>query len=234
MHFNTKKCNVMTIARSSPLTKMYQLNNSILQHVDSCDYLGITISEDLAWGNGIAAKAKKANARLGFLKRNLKGCPLSLKRTAYVSLVRAMLEYGSAVWDPHLRKDIDALERTQRRAARWITSTYDPRASVSQMLKQLGLKPLQERRQAARLTFMYKIMHNLVQIPPEDLDLRPADSRTRASHSIKLLHLSPTTKEHRNSFATRTIPEWNRLPACVAEADSLDSFKSQLAALATV
>ena len=234
MHFNTKKCNIMTISRSTPLTKLYQLNNSVLQQVDSCDYLGITISEDLGWSENISAKTKKANSRLGFLKRNLKGCPLNLKRTAYVALIRFMLEYGAAVWDPHLRKDIESLERIQRRAARWIEEDYNTRASVTQMMKKLNLDPLQDRRQTARLTLMFKVMHDLVNVPPDDLDLKPADGRTRASHSLKLHHLQPSTKEHRNSFATRTIPEWNRLPACVAEAGSLDIFKNQLAALATV
>ena len=74
MAFNAKKCSVMTISRSQPL-KMYQLNNTILAQVDCCTYLGITISNQLSWTEQATACAKKANARLGFLRRNLKGCP---------------------------------------------------------------------------------------------------------------------------------------------------------------
>ena len=72
-------------------------------------------------------------------------------------------------------------------------------------------------------------MHKLIGTSPEDLALEKADGRTRAAHKFKLKHQSPTTTEHRHSFVNRTIPEWNRLPATMAEVDSLSEFKSQLA-----
>ncbi len=57
------------------------------------------------------------------------------------------------------------------------------------------------------------------------------------SHARRTRHKHPHIfKEHagriegmRFSFTNRTIIEWNDLPALVAEAGSLDSFKSQLA-----
>ena len=44
---------------------------------------------------------KKANSTLAFLKRNLRHCPKPCRRTAYISLGRSILEYGSIVWDPY-------------------------------------------------------------------------------------------------------------------------------------
>jgi len=67
----------------------------------------------------------------GFIKRNLKASPQELKRLAYISLVRSGMEYASTVWDPHLSKDKDSMERVQRRAACWITSSYDQTISVT-------------------------------------------------------------------------------------------------------
>jgi len=34
-------------------------------------------------------------------------CPKQLKDVAYFAMVRSILEHSSAVWDPHLQKDID-------------------------------------------------------------------------------------------------------------------------------
>jgi hypothetical protein len=228
MHFNAKKCNIMTVSRGTPLHKFYQLNDTILDGVDSCTYLGVTLSKDAKWTSHVTTCAKKANARLGFLRRNLRGCPKDLKRTAYVSLVRSLMEYSASIWDPHLVKDKNALEAVQRRAARWIRRDYSSRASVSAMLKELGLDNLEQRREDQRLTLMYKLVNGLVVVQPADIGLLPADSRTRAAHSQKFRHQRSITIEMRHSFAVRTIHTWNNLPVSTAEAGSLTQFKGQL------
>ena len=52
-------------------------------------------------------------------------------------MVCPILEYCSTVWDPHLLKDNNKLEKVQRRAARWITSNYNWSSSVTSMLELL-------------------------------------------------------------------------------------------------
>jgi len=79
------------------------------------------------------------------------------------------MEYASIIWDPHFTKDSDALERVQRRAARWITSKHDRGTSVA-LLHQLHLEPLEERRRISRLTFLYKILNEHVALPMNQLD----------------------------------------------------------------
>ena len=53
-----------------------------------------------------------ANSTLGFLRRNISRCPINSKRTPYIALVRAVLEYGAILWDPYHRGDIDKLEKS--------------------------------------------------------------------------------------------------------------------------
>ena len=55
-------------------------------------YFGVTLSNDLEWSKPIATKTNKANSKLSFLRRNLKGCPEKLKQTAYFSLIRSSME----------------------------------------------------------------------------------------------------------------------------------------------
>ena len=51
MRFNATKCNIMTITnKEDPLTKFYQLDNTILQQVDCATYLGILIHQSLKLG----------------------------------------------------------------------------------------------------------------------------------------------------------------------------------------
>ena len=81
------------------------------------------------------------------------------------------MEYACSVWDPHLKSDINKLERVQRQAARWITSSYHPTASVTDMLSDLKLDPLEERRRVHRLSFLYKILNDKIAVPQGAIDI---------------------------------------------------------------
>ena len=75
---------------------------------------------------------------------------------------------------------------------------------------------------------MYKILHGHVGITQDEFGFEEADQRLRKNHSKKLNHLTSNTTEFQKSFAVKTIPVWNKLPASIAEADSVLSCKSQL------
>ena len=57
-------------------------------------YLGVTLGNDLEWSKHIATMTNKANSKLSFLRRNLKGCPEKLKQTGLLFI--GSLFYG--VW----------------------------------------------------------------------------------------------------------------------------------------
>ena len=116
MRFNAKKCYIISINKRS--THFYSLNNHILKQVEENPYLGLKLTENLKWSSHITKITKKANSTIGFLRRNLKSCPQDCRKSAYISLVRSVLDYGSIIWDPYLSRDIEKLERVQRQAAR--------------------------------------------------------------------------------------------------------------------
>ena len=161
MRFSAKKC---YLSIHQKLMHFYQLDGHILQQVPDSPYLGVTISDDLKWSSHKNKISNKVNSTLGFLKRKLKHFSQDSRRTAYLSLVRSTLEYSSIVWDPYLQKDIDKVEKVQRRAARFITGGYTSREQgcASQMLSKLELPPLQDRRKANRLVFFFKVVEGLV------------------------------------------------------------------------
>jgi len=80
MGFNAKKCYIMSINQRT--SKLYELNNHILQQVQSNPYLGLEISNDLKWSLHINNVTNKANATLGFLRRNLRKVPENCRKTA--------------------------------------------------------------------------------------------------------------------------------------------------------
>ena len=66
------------------------------------------------------------------------------------------LKCATPVWDPHLKKDVNALERVQCSAACFVTNNYKCTSSVTAMLKSLSWDNLHRRRDV-RLALMYKI-----------------------------------------------------------------------------
>ena len=154
----------INIGKSGKSKHYYSLDNTILQQVPSNAYLGITIAEDLKWNSHINNITKKANSTLGFLRRNLRSCPPSSRHSAYVSLIRPALEYGTVVWNPYQRPDINTIERVQHRAARFITGDYRSRepGCKTSMLSDLNLPQLEDRCRNIRLAYFYKVVEGVV------------------------------------------------------------------------
>ena len=63
-------------------------------------------------------KINKANSVLGFIRRTVGPKNPQLFSKLYKSLVRPILEYCSPVWCPNLKKDLNTLEKVQRRASK--------------------------------------------------------------------------------------------------------------------
>ena len=72
--------------------------------------------------------ASKGNQVLGMIRRNITYKEKSLiipLRPLYKAIVRPHLEYCMQAWNPHLRKDVDMLEKIQRRATKLIPELRD-------------------------------------------------------------------------------------------------------------
>ena len=80
---------------------------------------------------------------------------------------------------------------------------------------------------ACKLYYFSSHDQDLVDIPAAAY-LTPASTRTRANHTKKLRQISSRSDAYKFSFFPHTIPVWNSLPATVAEAPDLASFKQGL------
>ena len=228
MQFNAKKCFVLKVSHSrTKSTHQYTLGQSILQETDSHSYLGVSITKDLKWDSHINQCVSKAKRVLGLVCRNLHPCNTDLKATAYKSLVRPHLEYSCTVWDPHNQGLIQKLEAVQRRAARFACRNYDRHSSVTKMLEDLKWDSLQMRRQANRLTLLYKSINGQVAIPAQTF-LTPVVRPTRRNNSQAFIRPQASKDAYKNSFFPKTINEWNILPEAIVKSPTSEIFKEQV------
>ena len=75
----------------------------------------------------------------------------------YKAIVRSHLEYCIQAWSPYLRKDIDMLEKIQRRAIKLIPELRDLR--YEERLKEFGLTTLETRRLRGDQIEVFKILN---------------------------------------------------------------------------
>jgi len=134
----------------------------------------------------------------------------------YISLVHSSVEYNSIVGFPYLVKKKNSW-RTHRRSACWDTSPRDQKTSVTALLQQLKLEPLEERRPVNRLAFMYKILNCtwVLVVPSDKLNLTINDRPVRGN----------VTQQRIRTQCCNWIPkifcskdQWNSMPDAIMSA----------------
>lgn len=219
----------------NPTIFKYCLGGSSLKTVEHHPYLGVELSSSLDCGCHISNIVGKANQSLGFIRRNLSGCPKFVKEKAYATIVRPRLEYASSLWDPHYHKHINDIEAIQWRAARFVCSCYSNELrTASNLLHDLKWPSLEKRRKIARLILFFKIINSLVEVDlPDKLFQKPVRC-TRSSHPKRFINLHSITNTYKFSFITRTLKEWNSLNNDSLHAPSLEKFKELINEDATI
>ncbi len=120
--FNEKKCVLMQFSgnpRALVVDSTYQIAGKQITPKENHRDLGLILQQNLDWSNHYDLISGKAYGQHRFVE-HFHSQPTKLK--LYLTLVRSQLSYCSQIWRPVLMKDINALERIQRRATKFISS----------------------------------------------------------------------------------------------------------------
>ena len=120
MKINPSKCKAVCFMRTQVKgPQNYMLGAQLILEASSCKYLGIILCSDLSWSDHVNCMVKKAWKALHFIMCILKKGNSSTNSLAYMTLVRPILEYGAACWDLYREGQIRALDRVQKKAAKF-------------------------------------------------------------------------------------------------------------------
>ena len=133
----------MHIEHNNNMQHNYTIANKRLIATEERD-LRITITKDLKWQKQTEKSGKTANRVQGFIARNFNYKGTELMLPLYKSLVRHHLEFAVQFWSPHLRRDIDKIERVQRKVTKMFKEIRNH--CYQQRLKDLELISLLQRR----------------------------------------------------------------------------------------
>ena len=106
----------------------------------------------------------KANSTHAFHARSISLCCRKVMQMAHTTYIRPIVEYASALWNQHTKRNTNKIEMVQRRCVRYVTGNFDRTSSVTSLLNSLILSTLEERQRQNHLAVMYHILHIQVDI----------------------------------------------------------------------
>jgi hypothetical protein len=196
---NESKALSFTKARvKDPLN--YSLREQNIPEASCCKYLVIITRSDLSWADQVNYTVQKACKALDFIMRILKKGN-NTQSLAYTSLVRPILEYGAACWDPYREYQISPLDCVQKKAAKFAQHTGG-----------LVWESLAQRRKIARMCALFKAYTGARAWKAIGDRLQASCYLSRVGHFWKIRARKQRTDVGKYSFVNRTINDWNQLP----------------------
>ena len=143
MRFSKAKCKVLQLGQGSPCYP-YRLWDEGMKSCPTKKDLGVLMDEKLDMSRQCALAAQKADCTLGCIQSNMASRSREGILPLCSTLVGPHLEFCIQLWSPQHKKDMELLERVQRRATKMIRGLEHH--SYEARLRELGLFSLKKRR----------------------------------------------------------------------------------------
>ncbi|KFQ75970.1 hypothetical protein N335_13986, partial [Phaethon lepturus] len=223
MRFNKAKCRALHLGRGKPQYQ-HRLGDERTESSPAKKDLGILAGEKLDMSRQCALAAQKANRVLGCIRRSVASRLREGILPLYSALVRPHLAYCVQLWSPQHSKDMDLLERAQRRATKMIRGMEH--LSYEERLIELGLF-CQKRRPWGDLTGAFQYLEGAYKKDGDRFFLGACCNRTRAN-GFKLKEGRFRLDLRKKFFTMRVVKHCHGLPRLVVDAPSLETFQVRL------
>ena len=180
----------------------YKMRDAVLGRTTQEKDLGVTLSADMKVSEQCMIAASKRNQILGLIRGTIIYKKKQLIVPLYKAIVRPHLEYCIQAWRPYRKKDIDKLDRIQRRTTKIIPELRD--LNYESHLLQRGLTTLETRRLRGDQIEVFKIVNGYEDVDRNMFFKLKKGSRTRG-HKAALVREQCMLDTRKYSFSQRVI-----------------------------
>jgi hypothetical protein len=210
LKLNCSKSLVLHLGNANPCY-VYTICNVPLSAPSSVCDLGVHISRNLFFHDHVKHIVANFRRKLFIVRKCFHYVDERSLKLLYLSYLRPTIEYGSALWAPHSKSEIDILQHLQEMA-------------MALCRNNIVLESLEDRRICIDLSWYFSILHGFTILDAPSLFILNTRDNHRG-HSLSL-HVPPTkTSSFKFALPQRRITDWNALPNNLVSCNSVCLFK---------
>nr|CAD2193964.1 unnamed protein product [Meloidogyne enterolobii] len=224
LEISPSKCFALYLGKNN-MKSEYIIHGLKVQETECIRDLGILIDSKISFNNHINMIIKNAYLKSSQIIRIIKSRNLNLLVNIYKTYIRPQLEYATEVWNPHMRYQIEKIEKIQKlftkniyKKCGLIKVPYEDRLTTCKLEK------LIDRRKVADLSTAFKIIKGFTSLNSQ----RYFNLSNRSLRRPLLLRTKKYTNKTKNNFFHRVVNNWNKLPTEPFKINDPKKFRSLL------
>ena len=214
---HSRKVNTLNISNA------LMLNDSAIRRVTKTKSLGVTVDENLKWGEHFNTVKSKICGGLASLKKLKNIIPQSKLCSVYYAIVESHLRYANEIWGSLPKTKLDILQRLQDRArsivenARYKDNWSCDWLSVENIIR------------FDRSVMTYKIRNKLSPESLWDKFQQRSSQSSYATRNCSDLQIPRLNSEYaKKSYRYSAVKVWNEIPVAIRELPTISRFKKDL------
>ena len=220
MEFNVAKFEILRIGQNENLkseTSYLTPDGKPIPENDVIKDLGVLFNKHGNFDDQLKVKIAKCNKMCGYILRTFVTREAGPMMCLFRSLVVPIMDYGSIIWNPSKRKDIQAIEQIQRNFTKRLNNLSE--YSYYERLKHLEIYSMERRRQRYEILYIFKILKH--QVPNVGLKWKffPRRGRELIPPPVRRNSRQSAVTMRRNSFRGSAAYTFNCLPMCLRNID---------------